>query len=71
MTKHNSPEVVCAAEEDALDVAKRASDFLEAAGREREAFELRERVLAALDRRYGKEKVLGIVGEYVALLSRQ
>ncbi len=64
-------ELEYASSEDPLDVAKRASDLIEAAGREREACELRERVLAALDRGYGREKILGIVGEYVTLMSRQ
>lgn len=64
-------ELTYSGDEIALGVAKRASDLLDAAGREREACELRERVMAALERGYGREKVLGIVGEYIRLVSRQ
>jgi hypothetical protein len=41
------------------------------AGREREACELRQRVMAAVETSAGRERVLGIVGEYVSLVSRQ
>lgn len=71
MSSQPDLEVVYAQDEDPLAVSKRASDLLEATGREHEAFEMRSRVLAVLDRGYGREKVLGIVGEYVALVSRQ
>ena len=60
--------LACSATETVTDLARRASDVLEGSGREREACEMRRRVMAALERGCGPEVVRGIVGEYIELL---
>jgi hypothetical protein len=64
-------EATYSAGEDPADVALRASDLLDLAGHEREACEMRCRVMAALEANRGREAVLGIIGQYVELLPIQ
>jgi hypothetical protein len=65
------PAVLCSAKDDVADIARRASDALECAGREREAYEMRLRFVAALGRACPREVLVAIVREYVEVLPVQ